>query len=146
MSTQALTLRMTRVAATAAVALAGAVLLTANASADVKALTPPAIPGVAALPGPLSPAFKTAATLGTLTTKPDIGLPGTGYSVSGTGLPANKVVIWRSALIIGSSAPILISPGSLIGYMFTAVPSVAGSANIPLRRWIWRALASRTIR
>jgi hypothetical protein len=99
MSTEALTLRMTRVAVTAAVALTGAVLLTANASADVKALTPPAIPGVAALPGPLSPAFKTAATLGTLTTKPDIGLPGTGYTVSGTGLPANKAVsiVWNTA-------------------------------------------------
>jgi hypothetical protein len=90
---------MTRVAVTAAVALTGAVFLTANASADVKALTPPAMSGVAALPGPVAAAFKPAATIGTLTTKPDIGLPGTKYTVSGKGLPANKTVslLWNTA-------------------------------------------------
>ena len=99
MSTHTLTRRITRVALTAAIAVTGGALLTGSASADVRALTPPAFSGVAALPGPLSPAFKTAATLGTLTTKPDIGLPGTNYTVSGTGLPANKAVslVWNTA-------------------------------------------------
>jgi hypothetical protein len=89
----------TRIGIAAAAALTGALLLAGSASADVKALTPPAIPGVAALPGPLAPAFKTAATLGTLTTKPDVGVPGTKYTVSGTGLPAGKAVslVWNTA-------------------------------------------------
>ena len=48
MSTHA---HITKIAVTAVAALAGSLLLAGSASADVKALTPPAIPGVAALPG-----------------------------------------------------------------------------------------------
>ncbi len=99
MSTRALTHKVTRIAAAATAAVAGAVLLTGSASAETKALTAPTIPGVAALPGPLAPAFKTAASLGALETRPDIGVAGTKYTVSGTGLPASKTVslVWNTA-------------------------------------------------
>jgi hypothetical protein len=91
--------RITRAAAAAAVAVASSLVLTGIASAGTTALTAPAVPGVAALPGPLAPAFKTAATVGTLETKPEIGIAGAKYTVSGTGLPANKTVslVWNTA-------------------------------------------------
>jgi hypothetical protein len=99
MSTEALTLKLTRVAVTAATALTGTVLLTANASAATTALTPPAIPGVAVLPGPLAAPSKAADKMGALETKPDIGVPGTSYTVNGSGLPAHKAVtlVWSTA-------------------------------------------------
>jgi hypothetical protein len=102
MSTQALTRRgVTSIAVTAAVAMTGALLLVGQAAAETKALTPPALKGVAALPGPLAPASKAAATMGVLTTKPDIGLPGAKYTVSGKGLPANKTfsLYWNTATV-----------------------------------------------
>ena len=40
--------------------LAGALLLPARGSADPRPLTPPDIPGVAPLPGPIAPASKPA--------------------------------------------------------------------------------------
>jgi hypothetical protein len=79
--------------------LAGALILPATAFAEPKALTPPAIPGVAPLPGPIAPAAKPAQNMGILKTTPDIGVAGTPYTVSGTGLPANKDVsiVWTTA-------------------------------------------------
>lgn len=79
--------------------LAGALLLPAPASADPKPLTPPALPGVAPLPGPIAAPSKPAATMGILKAKPDIGVPGTRYTLSGTGLPAGKDVsiVWNTA-------------------------------------------------
>ncbi len=62
-------------------------------------LVPPAVPGVAPLPGaPAAPA-QAAASMGLLTTTPDIGVPGTSFTVSGSGLPANKDVAltWSTA-------------------------------------------------
>jgi hypothetical protein len=81
--------------------LAGALLLPGPASAEPKALTPPAIPGVPALPGPLAPAAKPAQNMTTLKTKPDIGVPGTPYTISGSGLPAGKDVsiVWNTAKV-----------------------------------------------
>jgi hypothetical protein len=82
-------------------ALAGALLLPAYASAEPKALTPPAIPGVAALPGPVAAASKPAPNMTVLKTKPDIGVPGTPYTISGTGLPAGKdvAIAWNTASV-----------------------------------------------
>jgi hypothetical protein len=79
--------------------LAAALLLPAHASAEAKALTAPAIPGVAPLPGPLAPASKPAQSMGILKTKPDIGTAGTTYTLSGAGLPAGKDVsiVWNTA-------------------------------------------------
>ena len=68
--------------------LVGAVLLPAHASAEPKALTPPALPGVAPLPGPVAAPSKPAANMGILNAKPDIGVPGTAFDLSGGGLPA----------------------------------------------------------
>ena len=82
-------------------ALAGALLLPAQASAEPKALTPPAIPGVAALPGPVAVPSKPAPNMTVLKTKPDIGVPGIAYTLSGTGLPAGKDVsiVWNTASV-----------------------------------------------
>jgi hypothetical protein len=82
-------------------ALAGALLLPAQASAEPKALTPPAIPGVAALPGPVAAPSKPAPNMTVLKTKPDIGVPGVPYTISGTGLPAGKDVsiVWNTASV-----------------------------------------------
>jgi hypothetical protein len=79
--------------------LAAALLLPAHASADPRPLTPPAIPGVAPLPGPIAAASKPAVNMTILKAKPDIGVPGTSYTLSGTGLPAGKDVsiVWNTA-------------------------------------------------
>jgi hypothetical protein len=79
--------------------LAGALLLPALAAAEPRALTPPTIPGVAPLPGPVAAFSKTAPNMTVLKTTPDIGVPGTPYTLSGTGLPAGKVVsiVWNTA-------------------------------------------------
>ena len=80
-------------------ALAVGLLLPAQASADPTVLTPPAIPGVAALPGPIAPAATPAQNMGILQTTPDIGVPGTPFTLSGTGLAPNKDVsiVWMTA-------------------------------------------------
>jgi len=80
-------------------ALAGALLLPALATATPTPLVAPAIPGVASLPGPLAGAAQPAANMGLLTTTPDIGVAGTKFTLSGTGLPASKDVsiTWSSA-------------------------------------------------
>ncbi len=80
-------------------ALTVALLLPAQASADPTALTPPAVPGVAPLPGPIAAPATPAPNMGALKTKPDIGVPGTSYRLSGSGLPADKAVsiVWRTA-------------------------------------------------
>jgi hypothetical protein len=89
----------TRKVAFAGVVLAGALLLPALASATPQALTPPALPGVAPLPGPIAPASKAAQNMGVLTTKPDIGKPGVATTISGSGLPAQKevTIVWNTA-------------------------------------------------
>jgi hypothetical protein len=79
--------------------LAAALLLPAQASADPKALTPPALPGVAPLPGPIAAPSKPAANMTILKAQPDIGVPGTAYTLTGNGLPAGKDVsiVWNTA-------------------------------------------------
>ena len=80
-------------------ALAAALLLPALAAATPTVLTPPAIPGVAALPGPIAPSSSPAASMGILHATPDIGLPGDPYTLSGAGLEPGKDVsiVWKTA-------------------------------------------------
>jgi len=82
-----------------AAALAGAALLSAPAPAAPTPLVPPALPGVAPLPGPIAPASPSAANMGTLTASPDSAPAGTRFTLSGTGLPAGKDVsiVWGTA-------------------------------------------------
>jgi hypothetical protein len=79
--------------------LTGALLLSAPAFATPGPLTPPAIPGVAALPGPLAAPSTASATMGILTTKPDTGLAGKTFTLTGSGLAPNKEVsiVWNTA-------------------------------------------------
>jgi hypothetical protein len=79
--------------------LAGALLLAAPAFATPGPLTAPAIPGVAALPGPIAATATTSPDLKLLKTTPDVGLPGTTFKIAGSGLPANKDVsiVWNTA-------------------------------------------------
>jgi len=85
--------------AAAVVALAGALLLPALAAATPTPLNSPAIAGVPAVPGPTAPAAKPSASMGVLKTTPDIGVSGTKFTLSGSGLPAGKNVsiTWSTA-------------------------------------------------
>jgi hypothetical protein len=85
--------------AVAGAGLAGALLLAAPAGAAPVPLVPPAIPGVAPLPGPLAAVAKPAATMGILATKPDTGLAGSAMTIAGANLPANKdvTITWGTA-------------------------------------------------
>ena len=80
-------------------AAAAMLLLPALAAADPVAVSAPAIPGVAALPGPVVDPGKPAADMKILKTSPDIALPGTAVTISGSGLPAGKDVVltWATA-------------------------------------------------
>jgi hypothetical protein len=86
-------------------AVAMAILLTGSAGAkqaatsDQRAVPPPAIPGVAPLPGPLAAPAQPASKLGILKTTPDVALPGTPFTVSGSGLPTNTALdfVWMTA-------------------------------------------------
>ena len=88
-------------------ALAGALLLPALATATPTNLVAPAIPGAAALPGPIAPAAQPSATMGVLQTKPDTGVPGTPFTLSGSGLPAGKpvAITWSSANVTWTVDP-----------------------------------------
>ena len=91
---------------TVVAALAGAsLLLPALASARPTPLVSPAIPGVAALPGPIAPASTPPPTMTTLTAKPDIAPAGKPFVLTGSGLPANKsvAIVWGTANVTGSS-------------------------------------------
>ena len=86
-------------------ALAGALLLLpALASATPTPLAIPTLPGVAALPGPVAPAAAPAANMLALTTKPDVAVAGTKFTIRGTGLPAGKDVTltWGTSTVTWS--------------------------------------------
>ena len=74
-------------------------LLPGLASATPTTLAIPSIPGVAALPGIAAPAAMPAASMTTVTTKPDVAVAGTKFTLSSSGLPANKDVMltWATA-------------------------------------------------
>jgi hypothetical protein len=61
-----------------------------------QAVPPPAIPGVAPLPGPPAPASQPANNIGILKASPDRGAAGTKFTLTGTGLPAGKQlsIVW----------------------------------------------------
>lgn len=69
------------------------------APAEPRPVTPPAIPGVAGLPGPVAAPAKPAARMGILKTTPDTGPPGTPFVLTGSGLPANTDldITWSTA-------------------------------------------------
>ncbi len=88
-----------KMAATVA-SLAGAfALLPALASAAPTPLVIPTFTGVSQLPGPIAAAAASAPSMGVLTTAPDIARAGAKFTVTGTGLPANKPVTltWGTA-------------------------------------------------
>ena len=78
-----------------------ALVVPASAFATPAPVQAPAIPGVAALPGPVVNPGQPAATMGTLTTAPDIAVAGTKTTISGTGLQPNKTVelTWGTATV-----------------------------------------------
>jgi hypothetical protein len=88
----------TKLAAVAAAAGA-MLLLPAPATAAPTPLVIPALQGVAALPGPLAAASVPAANMLLLEATPDIGLAGARFTLSASGLPANKDVsiVWSTA-------------------------------------------------
>lgn len=68
-------------------------------STNAIALPAPAIPGAAALPGPIAAAAKPASNMGILKVNPDQAVAGTPVHISGSHLPANASVeiTWSSA-------------------------------------------------
>jgi hypothetical protein len=91
----ALTIRNVAAGVLGAVAL----LFPAAAFGDPAPVPAPAVPGVAALPGPVVDPGTPAADTKVLKTAPDIALPGAAVTVSGAGLPAGKNVTltWSTA-------------------------------------------------
>ena len=89
----------TKMAAAAAVALAGAMFLPSLATAAPTSLVSPTFAGVGLLPGPVAPASTPAAVMTTLATTPDIAPAGTPFTLSGSGLPASQPVsiVWGTA-------------------------------------------------
>ncbi len=73
--------------------------LPAVAFGEAKPLAAPAIPGVAALPGPVVDPGRPATEMKLLKTAPDVAVAGTPITISGTGLPAGKDVAltWGTA-------------------------------------------------
>ena len=84
---------------TGALLLSAPSVFSAGAASTTVALTAPSIPGVAALPGPVAAPATPAANMGVLKTTPDIGLPGTTFTIAGAGLAPNKDVslTWGTA-------------------------------------------------
>jgi hypothetical protein len=74
-------------------------LLPATALADSTPLVAPALPDVAALPGPAVDPGTPAASMQLLKTTPDVGLPGRALTIAGAGLPANRDIslVWSTA-------------------------------------------------
>jgi hypothetical protein len=116
--------------AVAVAAAAGALLLPALASATVTPIVIPAIPGVAALPGITAPASVPAANMGQLKLTPDLGLPGTKFSVAGVGLPPDTPVtlVWGTANV---TWVVDARPDSVdyLGRSATKIQDVIGSAK-----------------
>src|SRR5580765_5372376 len=90
--------RTRRTLVTTLLALAALVVPSA-AFGDATPVPPPAVPGVAALPGPVVDPGKPAADMKVLKSDPDVALPGAPVTISGTGLPAGKDVVltWGTA-------------------------------------------------
>ena len=80
-------------AALAGLAGGAALLLPTGALAEGKPVSAPALPGVAALPGPVVDPGTPSAPMQVLKAKPDIAAAGTPVTISGSGLPAGKDVV-----------------------------------------------------
>ena len=95
-TTHSATRRRVTVATLAALSL---LVLPSVALAEAGPLAAPAIPGVAALPGPVVDPGKPAAEMKLLKTTPDIALAGAAVTITGSGLPADKDVTltWGTA-------------------------------------------------
>ena len=80
--------------------LLAALLFPAAALADPHAVTPPQVPGIPGLPGPVAaPATPAPSGLKILKATPDTGPPGTPFTLTGSGLPANTDldITWSTA-------------------------------------------------
>jgi hypothetical protein len=64
----------------------------ADTVTPINLVAPADLPGVAALPGPVSPAFTVGNSIGVLSVSPIEGVQGTPLTISGTGLAANTSV------------------------------------------------------
>src|SRR4029078_11196346 len=95
----AMNLHMKMAVTVASLAGATTLLLPALASGTPTPLVIPTLSGVASLPGPLAAPATPAASMGALVTKPDVAVSGTKFTITGTGLPANKSVTltWGTA-------------------------------------------------
>ena len=84
--------------------LAGALLLPALGAAAPIPLVIPSIPGAAQLPGATAAPAAAASTMQLLTTKPDVAVAGTKFTVSGKGLAASKPVsiVWGTSNVTWS--------------------------------------------
>jgi hypothetical protein len=84
--------------------LAGALLLPALGAAAPIPLVIPSIPGAATLPGAVAAPATAAANMQLLTTKPDVAVAGTKFTVSGKGLAASKPVsiVWGTSNVTWS--------------------------------------------
>ncbi len=91
--------RRHRLALVGTVAAGVLLLLQGAATAAPTPLTPPAQLGAPALPGPVVDPGKPSAQITTVKSTPDVAVPGRAFTVSGTGLPANKDVsiVWMTA-------------------------------------------------
>jgi hypothetical protein len=118
-------------------ALAGIVALTAASAAGPgptqtvgQAVAAPTIPGAAGLPGPVAPPAKEAASMGILHSSVDSGVAGTKFTLSGSGLPANKSVAieWATAKV---TWVLDVRPDSVdyIGQKATTLSTVLASAT-----------------
>jgi len=120
----------TKTVISVAAALASGMVLAAHAGAAPIPLTAPAVPGVPAPPGPVAAAAQPAANMGVLATKPDTGIAGTKFTVSGSGLPAGKDVTltWSTASVTWLADP---RPDSVdyLGRQTTKFPVVLASAK-----------------
>ena len=95
-TTHSATRRRVAVATLSALSL---LVLPSVALAEAGPVTAPAIPGVAALPGPVVDPGKPAAEMKLLKTTPDIALAGAAITIAGSGLPADRDVTltWGTA-------------------------------------------------
>jgi hypothetical protein len=93
-------------------------------------LTPPALPGVAPLPGPVAPAATPAANIGALSVTPSSGFIGTPMTIVGAGLPASTSVSldWATAnatWVVGANP----STVNYLGANYTKLNVVIGTVT-----------------
>jgi hypothetical protein len=83
----------------ACIAVAGALMLSSAALAEPHPVTPPTLPGVATLAGPIAGTSSPAANLKLLSVEPASGPTGTKFVVTGQGLPVNTDVqiVWGTS-------------------------------------------------